>query len=162
MTKDQLVELILDHYSNRKDAKAYLDFFLEPNTDKLLEKFQIKTDKELGKSKHGYSKAKVTVIKTALSDLESFQPGYEIVSKALFFAIQTLLYHERYLRYSDSHYNLMKWLVNRYLDYANRNLTLDTALAELDSVLRAGVLGTRSFRNDIAAYMSEFIDLNKI
>lgn len=161
MTKDQLIELILDHYSNRKDAKTYFEFFLNPDTGKLLDKFRIAVDKELGKSKHGYSKAKVSVVKRLISDVESFQPGYEVVSDALFFTIQCLLYYHRYYHFSDSHYNLSQWIVDRFLGLANSQLTLDTAIARLDELVRSEAYGTLSFRNYLADCMQDFIQCNK-
>lgn len=38
LPQEQLVEIILDLYNARKEAKEYLEFFLEPDQEKALEK----------------------------------------------------------------------------------------------------------------------------
>ena len=60
MDKEQLIELILEVYAARKDAKEYFEFFLNPDVGKLLDKYELAVSKNL----------------TALSGVDMVRPGF--------------------------------------------------------------------------------------
>ena len=39
LTKEQIIEVILELYDARKEAKEYLEFYLNPNEDEKLEEY---------------------------------------------------------------------------------------------------------------------------
>ena len=51
MDRGQLVDIILDLYSNRPEAKEYFEFFLNPDIEKLREKVITKAQKEIMRTK---------------------------------------------------------------------------------------------------------------
>ncbi len=63
MSKEQIIEVVLDIYSSRKDAKEYFDFFLNPDVEKLLDRYRNLAVKEFSRNKRRWSKARITVIK---------------------------------------------------------------------------------------------------
>lgn len=40
LTKEQIIEVILELYDARKEAKEYLEFYLNPNEDEKLEEYK--------------------------------------------------------------------------------------------------------------------------
>lgn len=42
LTRDQVVEVVLDLYDARKEAKEYLEFYLSPDSEGLMEKSRLK------------------------------------------------------------------------------------------------------------------------
>lgn len=80
MDHGQLVDIILDLYSNRPEAKEYFEFFLNPDIEKLREKVITKAQKELMRTKRGsYSRMRISKIKALDKYFASFNPGPEEV-----------------------------------------------------------------------------------
>lgn len=53
LEKEQLVEMMVDLYSRRKDFKEYFEFFLNPDVKKLTAKYHDLISKELARVKRG-------------------------------------------------------------------------------------------------------------
>ena len=70
LERHQLEQMILDAYAARKGIKEYFDFFLNPDVDKLIEKYKVAASKEFNRSKRGHSKARISVIKKLLKNLK--------------------------------------------------------------------------------------------
>lgn len=87
MSKEQLTELILDMYSARPDAKAYFEFFLNPDVEKLFDKYAEKIDTEFRRNKYRRTKARISKVKAAVKEFASFNPGAEYVMKLRFHAL---------------------------------------------------------------------------
>lgn len=80
MDREQMIEIILDLYSNRPEAKEYFEFFLNPDIAKLREKVIVKAQKELARTKRGsYSRMRISKIKSLDRYFSSFNPGSEEV-----------------------------------------------------------------------------------
>lgn len=75
LTQAQVSEILLDVYSARKEAKEYLDFFLNPDSEAKAEVFKKKIHREFV-SASGYLKRhpRRSVCKKAVADFKSFQP----------------------------------------------------------------------------------------
>ena len=63
MSQEQLVQIIIDAYDARQETKEYFEFFLNPDVEKLFDKFRKDVMKEFNRTKWGRSKARVIVIK---------------------------------------------------------------------------------------------------
>lgn len=121
MTTDQLVQIVLDAYSAKTDFKEYFDFFLNPDVKKLTEKHIKLIDRELNKSKWGYSKARVSVIKKVIKDFIGFNPGPEAVLDMMFITLQNLGYAERYLNFNETQMKYVERLSRQIMEYAEVN-----------------------------------------
>lgn len=146
MTKDQLEELILELYSSRKDIKNFLEYYVNPNVEALLDRYYKAVNKELSRSKRGYSKARVSKIKAAFHDMESYLPGTDVVLEAMLATIRMMIACERMYDFSETLVNGTVWFMNQYLKLANKELMLDTSLAKLVQMLDDESLGHRYFR----------------
>lgn len=97
MTTDQLRAIILDAYDARTEFKDYFEFFLNPDVDRLLEKYRTKIVKEVYRTKWGKSKARVSVLKKAVKEFIGYRPGPEAVLDMLFLTLHLLGTAERYI-----------------------------------------------------------------
>ncbi len=113
---EQLRELVLNVYDASKEAKAYLEFFLNPDAEALLQKKVEEINKELRRTKRGsYSKARVSVIRKSIKEVESYGVGYSYVAKLMSTAIQLYMVNEKFVYYTATQENGLKRLVRDYL-----------------------------------------------
>lgn len=158
MNKEQLIELILEHYSARKDAKAFLDYYVNPDTDKLIDVCDKKLRKELARSKYGRSKARISVLKSIVKDLESYQPGYEVILDILYAIIYGLILVEYSYSISDSLAKGTIFMLERYLAIAESNYVLDKALDKMIKLLESDKIGHKYFRRQLMDSLNEYIN----
>lgn len=149
MEKDELIGLILDHYAQRKDAKEYLDFYSEPDEEKLLERYRQKISKELAKSKYRRSKAKVTNIKNAVKDFESFGVDAQSSIDLMLFSLQTMLRYEKVFDFPDPLVRCCDWLVERCMTTAHADGQLDVVLKSIKAITSNESIGHGYFRSHI-------------
>lgn len=135
-SKEQLVDMILDIYSNRKDAKEYFDFYINPDVDRLYEKYAVTISKEFGRSKHGnYSSARVSRIKKLLGEFASFSPGEGTVLRLWLFVCESAL-HISSVRYcSDTLRNSFAGLFKSAISYAVKNALLTQLVDGMNDML---------------------------
>ena len=78
LTKEQLVEQILDLYEKNKAVKEFYDFYLNPkNETALAEKYKKIIRKEFNVEHPERGSEKFSVAKRAISDFRSLQPSPE-------------------------------------------------------------------------------------
>lgn len=158
MSKDQLEELILDMYSARKEIKQYLEFFLDPDVDKIFDKMVNGVNKELSRTKFRQSKARISKIKTFYNDFSSYQPGFQAQLDAALFCVRAMLYYEQYYSFPDSLIKGACWFVKQYLDVADRELMLDTCLERLHALISDSKFGTDYLRGELTAFVREYLE----
>lgn len=149
MSKDQLTELILDLYSTRSEAKKYFDFYLNPDVEKLVQKTSASIDKELSRSKRGYSKARISQIKKTLKDFDSYQPGPDAIFEILSFTLKQMIYYERYNTFQQAQLNGVIWVITKMIDYADKQLILDKAISSIEKITQLNNIGRNYFRNKV-------------
>lgn len=89
MTAEQITDLVLDLYSARAEAKEYLDFFVNPDIERKLEKARCAINKEMSRSSRGRNKARPSRIKRYIKDIRSLDPGDEAVCEIMVYAVET-------------------------------------------------------------------------
>lgn len=82
-TREQLVDVVLNAYSASPEIKAYFEFFLNPDVDALIEKKVELIRKETDRSKRGYSKARISVLKKIIKEVEGYGAGDEAVLRLM-------------------------------------------------------------------------------
>lgn len=90
MTAEQISELVLDLYTARKEAKEYLDFFVEPDIDKRMDKARKNITKELNRTVRRYARPRMTKIRQYISDITSLNPGPEPIVEIMVFSIEEI------------------------------------------------------------------------
>ena len=69
LTKEQVIDVVLELYDARKEAKEYLDFYLNPNDDAKLEEYKKIIYNEFF-PKRGEPKCRFSVCRKAISDFK--------------------------------------------------------------------------------------------
>lgn len=84
LTKEQLVEQILDLYDKNKSVKEFYDFYLNPKNEKeLAEKYKKAIRKEFNIEKPERAGLKYSVAKRAISDFKDLQPSPEALADVM-------------------------------------------------------------------------------
>ncbi len=160
LSREQLIDIIIDAYSARKEIKAYFDFFVDPDVDKLSEKYQKDIAKELSRSKWGRSKARISVINKLLKDFQGYNPGEEHVLSLYFYAIQFLLLTEYQLTFTDTLYKGIAKLVLKALEMADQQGESSKAIEIFSRIIDPETvgytrIGKRLIRETIESYRSD-------
>lgn len=133
-TKEQVIEVLLDLYDNRKEVKEYFNFYLNPDSEKLFEKYRRMLDREFSRAKYRNSKARISRIKGYVKDFLAFHPELKyrhlIYVQSMRFALQ----YEMSYYFSDTLYNGIDRLLTEYLTFADRNDQLAAALDNMESL----------------------------
>ena len=147
MTPEQVVQVVLDAYSARKEIKQYFDFFLDPDVNKLREKAEKLIDKELSRTRRNYCIARITVIRRVIKDFAAYDPGDEYVRNLMLFALRRIILLEKYYYFKDAFEKGARRLVDDLVAFADKHMLVDTTMEALRSMARDSSLGTASFRN---------------
>ncbi len=147
MSAEQLVQIVLDAYSARKETRDYFEFFLNPDVDKLYAKTLAAVDKELMRSKHGHSTSRITVVRRAIKDFASYDPGAEYVLRLMLDTLEHILVREKYVYFKETFEKGSRRLVDDILAYADTHAMVDSTLRRLYAMSRDMNLGTASFRS---------------
>lgn len=73
LNKEQLIEIMIGLYDARKEAKEYLEFYLNPNEDAKLEEYK-KIIRDEFFPKRGEPKCRFNVCRKAISDFKKLKP----------------------------------------------------------------------------------------
>lgn len=144
--KDQLVQLILDLYSARKDAKEYFEFFLNPDLGALTDKYRAEILKEFSRGKYSRSNARISRVRTLIRQYASFGIGAEPVIDLMVESLKTGLIVERSKYVTKTYINGMKKLAVDILKEGDRHAVFDRAHRLLSEAL-SGAYGYRGFVN---------------
>ena len=142
----QLVQTILEAYDARKEIKEYFDFYLNPDVGKLEEKYQKIIAKEFGRTKWGYSKSRITVIKKALKKFASFRPGFDKEIDLTLYALKMMMAVEKHYSFKDSQIEAYKTLMLRTVEMADKNLVADKVIERLMHIFTDSNAGSKYLR----------------
>lgn len=158
LDKEELINLILESYTARKEIKEYYEFYLDPDIAKLTEKFLNNIIKELKRSKRGgYSKARISFIRSQLKEFAAFQPGFQAELDLLFKVINYGMLFEISFYYSDTLEKGIATLVEQSVELADRNQVLDTTIQRFRSLFDNERTGTRYFRNYLDTHLRNYL-----
>ena len=111
LTKEQLVEQILDLYDKNKSVKEFYDFFLNPLNEKdLAEKYKKIIRKEFDVENPHRAGLKFSVAKRAISDFRVLQPSSDVLADVMLFLPEcacefTFKYGDMAEQFYDAAYN---------------------------------------------------------
>jgi len=99
---NELRSLVMELYDARKEAKEYLDFFANPDVDKLLAKFRAAIKKEVSRTVRGRGKPRISRVRRLLADFASLNPGDRAVAELMVLTIETAVTADAVAKYSDA------------------------------------------------------------
>lgn len=89
MDSEEMAELILDLYDARKEAKEYLDFFVEPDIEARLTKARLAISKEAARTSRGRARPRITKVRQVIKNISTLNPGVEAECDIMAFAVET-------------------------------------------------------------------------
>ncbi len=146
---EQLIEVILEAYDAHPKIKEYFEYFVNPNIEKLLERYTSKLEKEILRYRRGYSKMRVTVVKQLLNEVATRKPSVEEEMKLrkhvlhLLGSILTAYYT------TATQQRLVGYCTTEFLKFANQNGVASEAIATLNVFIENRSFAFE-FRNEIA------------
>lgn len=135
MSREQLIEIILNTYGSSADAKAYLEFFLNPDAAKLIESKAAVCAKELNRTKWGYSKARVSVLKQQLKEAAAFGIDNEHLAKLAYTILIMLLDVSQYYYFTESHSNAIGYFASEYFNYKAEDGEIEDAMKNINKIV---------------------------
>lgn len=154
-TKEQLLDVILDMYSARKEFKEYLEFFVNPDSKALFEKYSQQIGNETYRISRGRSKMRVNVVKRCIKDFLSFNPDLEYCIEIYIVTLAKITFIPRRIYFGLSCYNLCEYLVNSVLNLAETNEMLDTVVLRIETIARDA---NNDLRMTIQSALNQFIE----
>ncbi len=90
MEKDEIIKMVLEMYSARKEAKEYLDFYAEPDEVSKLEEYKNIIQEEFYPSKSTREpKIRFSVCRKAISDFKKLHPSNDMLAELMVFYMET-------------------------------------------------------------------------
>ena len=84
LTKDQVIEQVLELYGNCKPAKEYLEYYLNPDEKKQFEKYKSIIVSEFYPNRNTFNPPlRFSVAKKAITDFRSLKPSPELLAELL-------------------------------------------------------------------------------
>ncbi len=81
LSKEQIIEVVLELYDNMKPVKEYFEFYLSPNEKEMLERYRAVIVAEFYPSgRNGFPKTRFSVAKKAISDFRNLKPAPELLA----------------------------------------------------------------------------------
>lgn len=90
LEKSQIIEMVMELYSARKEARDYLDYYLNPNESDELEKFKIIVQKEFDDDISRGPRCRFSVCRKALSDFKKLSPSADTLAEAMVFYVERI------------------------------------------------------------------------
>ena len=90
MSKEDVINVVLELYDARKEAREYLDYFVNPNETGELEKFKKIVLKEFDDDLSRNPQCRFSVCRKALSDFKKLAPSYDTLAEAMVFYVERI------------------------------------------------------------------------
>ena len=148
LDRNQLQQILLDIYSARKEAKQWLDFFVNPDLEALTEKYRAEIDKEMNRGKYSKSTTRLSKVRTLIKNYASFGIDPEAVISLMVYALKEGLRTERKKFVTKTFITGMARLASDILKEGDRYEIFNTAFSQLQEAL-SGAYGYINFVNYI-------------
>lgn len=137
MDKDQLINLVLDVYKAKKEAKDYLDFFENPDIDKRMEKARADIQKAIIRVKRGLLKPRMLVVKDAIKSISSLSPGEEYIADIMVYAFNEFCIGAMFGRMKDATLRSVVKLMNDTVIFADKNGLSASVLPRMQATIQS-------------------------
>lgn len=83
MTKGEIIEMVLELYSARKEAKDYLDFYANPDEDGKIEEYKSIIREEFYPKRRREPQMRFSVCRKAVSDFKKLKPSADALAELM-------------------------------------------------------------------------------
>lgn len=88
LEKSQIIEMVMELYDAHKEAKEYLEFYVNPDEDKKLDEFKKIVLKEFDDDISRDPQCRFSVCRKALSDFKKLAPSTETLAEAMVYYVE--------------------------------------------------------------------------
>ena len=88
MSKEEVINVVMELYDARKEARDYLDYYANPDESNELEKFKMIVLKEFGDDGKHFPQCRFSVCRKALSDFKKLAPSSDTLAEAMVFYVE--------------------------------------------------------------------------
>ena len=88
MSKEEVINTVMELYDARKEARDYLDYYVNPNESNELEKFKKIVLKEFDDDISRDPQCRSSVCRKALSDFKKLAPSTETLAEAMVYYVE--------------------------------------------------------------------------
>lgn len=88
MSKEEVIDVMMELYDARKEARDYFDYYVNPNESSELEKFKKIVLKEFDDDISRDPQCRFSVCRKALSDFKKLSPSADTLAEAMVFYIE--------------------------------------------------------------------------
>lgn len=136
LEKDEIIEMVIELYDARKEAKEYLEFYLNPNESSKLDEYKKIIENEFYPSR-GNSKTRFSVCRKAVNDFMKLKPAPELVADLmLFYCEQACQFSYDYGDMWDAFYTAVENNFARTVEFLRTNGLLDANEKRIKQILR--------------------------
>lgn len=146
VTREQLLDLVLESYEASKEVKTYFDYFINPDVNKLYTRYVEAINRELHRGRRTKSKTRTSVVKRLLKEFASFHPGFDKEIAIRVSTIKEAVVNDGFLHLSEAQRKAFAKICTDTLMLADRNLCLEKVLADLLPYFHCKECGTKVFR----------------
>lgn len=155
MSRDEIIEIVMEMYSSRKDAKEYFEFFLNPDVDRLSDRYRERIAKEFMRNRRNCLKARISVVKRCIKEFASFNPGADYVVDLMLFTIEKGIKAISMFRNTEKIEQSMLTVINDASVYADKQLVFNQFKDGITSILNSGIYMKNSLRQAILETLSK-------
>lgn len=122
LDKEQIAQVLFDLYDARKDAREYLEYFVDPDENAMFEKYRGIITKEFLPAK-GRAKGRTSVCKRAVKDFTLLHPSPRLIAELKMYLVEMILSYAVRMRswVKESHENTLFAVFEEMLDYMSLN-----------------------------------------
>lgn len=159
LTKEQLIEVMLELYDARKEAREYLEYYVNPDENKMFEKYHALIRKEFFPQK-GRAKGRTSVCKKAVKDFISLHPSPKLIAELKYSLVETIMEYAVSARFwlRESQENTLLAFFKDSLEYMFSNDLLDYFDRRIYKLLEKSNTTRCPFREELSRIKSEFDD----
>lgn len=139
MPREAIIQVVLDLYAARKEARDYLDFFINPDVDGRLDKARSAIQRELQRTGRNrrHSKARISRITAAIKEFASLQAGFEHEAELRVYAINATLNASLAVQFQPPMINGLRRLMDETISLLDAHQMLTMHIESItDSTMR--------------------------
>lgn len=136
LTREQMIDVILEMYDARKDAREYLEYFVDPNESAMAEKAKSIISKEFFPAR-GHAKGRTSVCRRAIKEFTTLHPSPIHIADVKFHFVETIVKYGVATRWwlKESQENTLRTALRDLLDYCFANDLLDRSQKRIHSII---------------------------
>ena len=163
LTKEQMIDVILEMYEARKDAREYLEYFIDPNETAMAEKAKAITTKEFFPQR-GRAKGRTSVCRRAIKEFSVLHPSRALIADVKFHLVESIIKYATIIRWwlKESQENTLRTSLRDLLEYCFTNDLLDCNYHRIRAIIDT-LESTRSpkARSTVEIYV-DFLNVNNL